>query len=84
MDTPVRILTAMHTLLAMGTHTDMPIRMGGIPPCRLNLPLQVALEGVWNHLGLGSGLGWESDGMTIRMCDYHRLTLPFCLLKPTF
>ena len=31
------------------------------------------MEGVWDHLGLGSGLGRESDGMMMRMCDYDRL-----------
>ena len=34
---------------------------------------QLMLEGVWDHLGLGSGLGQESDSMMIRMCDYDRL-----------
>lgn len=40
------ILSATHTLLDMGTHTDMPtrIRMGGIPPWRLNLPVAMPLS----------------------------------------
>ena len=34
------------------------------------------VEGAWNHLGLGSGLGRESDGMmwySMRISDYDRL-----------
>ena len=37
------------------------------------LTLITKMEGVWDHLRLGSGLGWESDGMMIRMCDCNRL-----------
>ena len=32
------------------------------------------MEGVWDHLGLGSGLGRESDGMMMRMCLRQALT----------
>ena len=37
------------------------------------LTLITKMKGVWDHLGLGSGLGRESDSMMIRMCDYDRL-----------
>ena len=37
------------------------------------LTLITKMEGVWDYLRLGSGLGRESDGMMIRMCDCNRL-----------
>ena len=37
------------------------------------LTLITKMEGVWDHLRLGLGLGRESDGMMMRMCDYDRL-----------
>ena len=37
------------------------------------LTLITKMEGVWDHLGLGSGLGQKSDGIMMRMCDYDRL-----------
>ena len=42
----IRTLWAMHTLLDMDTHTDMPIRicMAGTPLWHLNLPLRVLME----------------------------------------